>query len=144
MISLSVTPDDPETKRYEREVKKLQSNVGIGSDFISGNLMYNEKYTGIFPSTPEKQEGYYLALKFDMTATDTDGSDISSNYEIVVEIPNHDNGPVVVDDGWCVFRLEEKDKKLHVFARRKSDQKVFAETFYNLESLHRIPKAEDE
>lgn len=140
MISLGVTPDDPETKRYEREVKLLQSDISMGSDFISGKLLYNENYTGIF-TEPEKQSGHYLALKFDMTAKDG-GSDISGNYEVKVSIEGHPSGYVAVTDGWCVFRITDNTKPLHVVVDKKGESdKHVVEKVYKLNNLTLEPKA---
>lgn len=141
MISLSVTPDDPEAKRYEREVKLLQSDISMGSDFISGKLLYNEQYTGIF-ADPEKQSGHYLALKFGMDAK-KGSSDISSEYDIKVAIEDHDNGYVTVDDGWCVFRITDTTKPLHVVIDKKEESdKHVVEKIYKLNNLTLEPKAD--
>ena len=145
MISLTVTPDDGETSRYDREVKQLQTEVGVGSDYITGKLSYNKDYKML--SDPAKQEGYFISLKFDLNVTDTDGSDVSGDYEMYVGIVGHETKPVKVDDGYCVFRITDADlsRKLAVYAKKKTapEKDYSSEKFYNLRELELLPKPQD-
>lgn len=111
----------------------------MGSDYITGELPYNENYTEIF-TDPKKQEGNYLALTFNVAGTKS-----TEEYSTYVEIEGHDMGAVKVTDGYCVFRLTKDDKKLHVYVTKNDDEsgdKVY-DKFYNLDSLTLGEKSSD-
>lgn len=107
-VTLSVAPTDPETTRYGKEVDDLQSNIQIneGSQQILGTLRYVTGYTG-FSGDEELQSGNYLALDF--TATPAE----AKVYLEVIGGASEGN-PIECDDGYCVFRIANKNQKIKV------------------------------
>ena len=107
-VTLSVTPTDPSTTRYGKEVDDLQSNVEIneGSRQILGTLRYVTGYTG-YSGDPDLQSGNYLALDFAATPADS---------VITVEVIGgaSEGNPITVDDGYCVFRVADRKQKIKV------------------------------
>ena len=107
-VTLSVTPTDPSTTRYGKEVDDLQSNIEIneGSRQIVGTLRYVTGYTG-YSGNPDLQSGNYLALDFAATPVDS---------TITVEVIGGDSegNPVTVDDGYVVFRIKDRKQKIKV------------------------------
>ena len=107
-VTLSVTPTDPSTTRYGKEVDDLQSNIEIneGSHQIVGTLRYVTGYTG-YSGDPAEQSGNYLALDFAATPAD-------SVIKVEVIGGNSEGNPVTVDDGYCVFRIRDRKQKIKV------------------------------
>ena len=107
-VTLNVTPTDPSTTRYGKEVDDLQSNIEIneGSHQIVGTLRYVTGYTE-YSGDPAEQSGNYLALDFTATPADS---------VITVEVigGNSEGNPVTVDDGYCVFRIRDRKQKIKV------------------------------
>ena len=107
-VTLTVSPTDPSTTRYGKEVDDLQSNIEIneGSLQIVGTSRYVTGYTG-FSGDVEKQSGNYLALDF--TATPAEA-------KIYLEVIGGDSegNPVECDDGYCVFRIANRNQKIKV------------------------------
>ena len=123
-VTLSVTPTDPNTERYGKEVDDLQSNIEVNSSSIMGTLRYVTGYTG-FSGDEAKQSGNYLAV--DIAATPADAT-------VTVEVIGGDSegNPVTVDDGYLVVRVADKKQKLKVVAT--SGDNVI-EKVYNFGSL---------
>lgn len=98
MISLTVKPVDGGTNKYGKDIKDLQDGITIEGDEITGTLKY---VTGFdeFSSDPSEQEGNFLAL--DLSSEDGE--------EIITEVVNGTHGPVTVDDGFCIYRITDKD-----------------------------------
>lgn len=107
-VTLSVTPTDPSTTRYGKEVDDLQSNIEIneGSRQIVGTLRYVTGYTG-YSGDPAEQSGNYLALDFAATPAE-------SVIQVEVIGGNSEGNPVTVDDGYCVFRIRDRKQKIKV------------------------------
>lgn len=144
MISLTVTPDDSETRRYDREVSELQSDVNVGTDYVTGKLNYVTNYSG-FSDNSELQEGHFLSLKIGMTAEDTDGSDISEQYEYGIEVVGSEYGPTITTDDYAVFRVKNNNQKLKVFARKVDapQEGNVAEVVLSTRNLDLLPKPQD-
>ncbi len=110
-VTLTVGPTSPDTTRYGKEVDDLQSNIQIneGSQQILGTLRYVTGYTG-YSGNPDLQSGNYLALDFSATPADT--------AVISVEVigGESEGNPIIVDDGYCVFRIQNKNQKIKVKA----------------------------
>ena len=125
-VTLTVSPTDPTTTRYGKEVDDLQSNIEIneGSRQIVGTLRYVTGYTG-WSGDPEKQSGNYLALDFSATPAEA---------EIYLEVigGESEGNPVLCDDGYCVFRITDRKQKIKV--RTVSGDNVI-ERVYGLGSL---------
>ncbi len=107
-VTLGVTPTDPSTTRYGKEVDDLQSNIEIneGSRQILGTLRYVTGYTG-WSGDPDLQSGNYLALDFASTPADA---------TVTVEVIGgaSEGNPITVDDGYCVFRITDRKQKIRV------------------------------
>ena len=107
-VTMGVQPTDPSTTRYGKEVDDLQSNIEIneGSQQIVGTLRYVTGYTG-FSGDVEKQSGNYLALDFSATPAEA---------KIYLEVIGGDSegNPVECDDGYCVFRIANRNQKIKV------------------------------
>ena len=107
-VTLTVTPTDPSTTRYGKEVDDLQSNIEIneGSRQIVGTLRYVTGYTG-YSGDPAEQSGNYLALDFAATPAE-------SVIQVEVIGGNSEGNPVTVDDGYVVFRIRDRKQKIKV------------------------------
>ena len=125
-VTLTVSPTDPTTTRYGKEVDDLQSNIEIneGSRQIVGTLRYVTGYTG-WSGDPDLQSGNYLALDF--TATPAEA-------EIYLEVIGgaSEGNPILCNDGYCVFRITDRKQKIKV--RTVSGDNVI-ERVYGLGSL---------
>ena len=89
------------TDLFGKYVADLQENVVIGSNSISGHLLYQDDYTG-FSSKPEEQTGNYLAIHCNIPGHTAD------EYSISVKVTN----PVTLDsDGIVVLRIADKDSQ---------------------------------
>lgn len=87
MIDLLVKPEDEKVKVLDREVSKLQKDVGIGYPYVTGTLLYNKDYTG-FSSVSDEQEGYYLALKATKDVYDPTSAKSEEDYDVYFEVVN--------------------------------------------------------
>ena len=125
-LTLNVTVPDGDTSYYGKRCEELQEKVAIGDTEITGTLKYA---TGvqIMLHEPKYQEGNYLALDFSAQPEDA---------EIQVELQGGEPinpGLNKVDDGYCVFRITDKDAQtIHVVATKDS-QKI--EKTYGLSHL---------
>ena len=126
-VTLTVTPTDPSTTRYGKEVDDLQSNIEIneGSQQILGTLRYVTGYTG-YSGDVDKQSGNFLAI--DVSATPL------ATAVIKAEVIGGDSegNPVTVDDGYLVIRIANKNQKIKITAT--NDENVITRT-YGLGSL---------
>ena len=125
-VTLTVSPTDPTTTRYGKEVDDLQSNIEIneGSRQIVGTLRYVTGYTG-WSENPDLQSGNYLALDFSATPAEA---------EIYLEVIGgaSEGNPILCNDGYCVFRITDRKQKIKV--RTVSGDNVI-ERVYGLGSL---------
>ena len=87
MIDLLVKPEDEKVKVLDREVSKLQKDVGIAYPYVTGTLLYNENYTG-FSNDPEEWEGHYLALKATKDVYDPTSAKSEEDYDVYFEVVN--------------------------------------------------------
>lgn len=101
----------------------MQSNVVVGDSEITGTLHYVTGFTN-FSSEPTKQNGNYLALKFDYPEGAT----------TTVEIVGGTTGPVTLDEdkNWVGLIKSNETQSVKV-VMTKSDASV--EKTYTLTSL---------
>lgn len=125
-VTLTVSPTDPTTTRYGKEVDDLQSNIEIneGSRQIVGTLRYVTGYTG-WSGDPDLQSGNYLALDFAATPVDS-----VTTVEVIGGAS--EGNPITIDDGYCVFRITDRKQRIKV--RTVSGDNVI-ERVYGLGSL---------
>ena len=127
MIGLAIKAMDSGAEPYfSRKVSELQSGIVVNEKArtITGTLYHVEDYD-LF-SDPSKDHGNFLALNF------------SAEEDVKIKVALREkNGayltdPVVVDDGFCVFRITSNDQKL-VVSYKKDDQS--GEVVYDLSDL---------
>ena len=127
MIGLAIKAMDSEAEPYfSRKVSELQSKIVINdaARTIRGTLNYIEGYD-LF-SDSSKDHGNFLALNF------------SAEDEVEIKVALREkNGaylkePVVVDDGFCVFRITSNDQKLVVIYTKDDNS---GEVVYDLSGL---------
>lgn len=140
MISLAIAPEDGQTERYGRAVNKLQRNVSMGSDYVAGELLYNEKFTEFNPSDPNEQKGWYVALT---VKKKDDGED---KYDMYLEMVNGDHeDPVLCNDGFAVIKVRDPATQgVTFFAVEKDGDPLkderFDEKTYNFRMLELVPQ----
>ena len=88
------------TQVYEFEVDRLQSDITVNENEITGTLKHVTEFTGFNPNKPAEQEGNFLALSL----TANDGVTITTQLE-----GGTGKKPVTVTDGFCVYRITNKD-----------------------------------
>lgn len=116
---------DAETNVYGVAVNTLQSDIEIGADTISGTLKKVSNYTGFNNADPSEQEGHFLALSFSAA----DGVTIQT---LVVNGKGKD--PVdVTKDGFCVYKISDKDTQRIRFIVKKGGETATKE--YSLTGL---------
>lgn len=124
MIRVALEPEKGDSTVFNRAVNKLQSDISIGSNYISGKLKYNEKYTE-FSSNPEQQSGHYLAIKANMTEhlddVEDEESELGDTYDMGFELVNGKSGPTLFDqDKNAVIKISDpKTQKLRLFTKKK-------------------------
>ena len=111
MISLTVKPVDGGTNKYGKDISDLQDGITIGGDEISGTLNHVTDF-GNFSSIVSEQEGNFLALEISSDNGET----------ITTEVVNGTHGPVTVDDGFCIYRITDKDTQKIKITVSKGDQ----------------------
>lgn len=80
-----------------KSITELQSNVSVGDDAITGELLYVDDYTG-FSSKVEEQSGNYLVLHCESDEGAT----------ITVEVVGGTSGPVTLDpDGIIILLIRD-------------------------------------
>ena len=121
---------DSETDLYGITAKELQTDVTVGDGSISGALEHIEGYSG-FSDVRDEQEGYYLALSIE----GSEGADITT------ELVGGSKGEVKVTDGFCVYRITDKDTQRIRITAKKGDAAVEKE--YDLTSLAGIDHVRD-
>ena len=100
MIRLIVSAVDDETELYGLTASDLQSDLQIGDTSISGILSYIPSYPN-YSSVLEEQSGYYLALSFSANPGAT----------ITTELVPGAGKSKPVTDGFCVYRIMDKDNQ---------------------------------
>ena len=108
---------------YGLTANDLQSDLQIDDTSISGVLSYIPSYSG-YSSVVEEQSGYYLALSFCA----------NSGATITTELVNGTGEPKPVTDGFCVYRITDKDNQIiRISAKKKGCLSVTNE--YSLNRL---------
>lgn len=121
---------DGETDLYGITAKELQTDVTVGDGSISGTLEHIEGYSG-FSDVRDEQEGYYLALSIESS----EGTDITT------ELVGGSKGEVKVTDGFCVYRITDKDaQRIRIIAKKGG---AVADKEYDLTSLTGIDHIRD-
>ena len=128
-----VTTSVPEGSKtyYGKRADELQSRVTVKDTEITGTLKYAEGVQ-IMLHEPKYQEGNFLALDFSVKPE-------SATIEVELQGGEPINpGLNEVDDGYCVFRITDKDtQKIHVVGTNGS--KKF-DRVYSLTNLTVEPK----
>ena len=110
MISLTVKPVDGGTNKYGKDISDLQDGITIEGDEISGTLKYTKDFVKAFGE--DEKDGNFLALEI--------SSD--NGKTITTEVVNGTHGPVTVDDGFCIYRITDKDTQKIKITVSKGDQ----------------------
>ena len=111
MISLTVKPVDGGTNKYGKDISELQTGITIEGEEITGTLNHVTEFDE-FSSDISEQEGNFLALEISTENGDT----------ITTEVVNGTKGPVTVDDGFCIYRIDDKDTQKIKITVSKGDQ----------------------
>ena len=108
-----------------KSVTDLQSNISVGSNYITGTLKYVTGYTG-FSGKVSEQSGNYLALKCE--AEDAD----SITVEFIGGVSG--KGEVTLDeDGIIILRVSNNAQLVKV--RAYKDEQVANVQVFNLTGL---------
>ena len=127
MIGLTIKDMNSGAKPYfSRKVSELQSGIDINDEArtITGTLNYVTDYD-LF-NNKEKDHGNFLALNF------------SAEEDVELKVALRENNgeylidPVVVSDGFCVFRVTNTEQKLVVIYTKGKDS---GEVVYDLSGL---------
>ena len=110
MISLTVKPVDGGTNKYGKDISDLQDGITIEGDEISGTLKYTKDFVKAFGE--DEKDGNFLALEISSDNGET----------ITTEVVNGTHGPVTVDDGFCIYRITDKDTQKIKITVSKGDQ----------------------
>lgn len=101
---------------FGKTVDELQSGVSVGTNAITGTLLYVDDYTG-FSSKVEEQSGNYLALHCSVP--------LASDATITVEVIGGTSGPATLDDdGLIVDRIANTSQKIKVVASKTGYESV--------------------
>ena len=122
MITLTIKAVDDKSNVCGRNAEELQSDIEVRDDTITGTLKHIDGYSG-FSGIPSEQSGNFLALSFEAD----EGS------EIITELVNGTKGPVKVDDGFCVYRLTDKETQTITVTVKKDTEESVKE--YSLSGL---------
>lgn len=117
-MSLSVKPEDGEAVLFGKAVNKLQSDMVVADDEVTGTLKYVNGYVD-FSSNTSEQSGNYLALKIEAEPAEA---------ETVVELVGGTKGPVALDD----------DMNIVLLIKNKDTQSIKVTTTHNEESITKI------
>ena len=94
----------------------LQSNIAVGSNYITGELNYVTDYTG-FSGDTSLQSGNYLALHCEVPQ--------DAEATITAELIGGTYGPVTLDeDGIIVFRVANNNQKVKITASKTGYESV--------------------
>lgn len=89
----------PGTDLYGFQANKLQSDVVIGRESITGTLKYVTGYTGFDSAHPDEQKGNFLALSLKA----------AEGVEIKTKLINGNHSNYIkVTDGFCVYHIGNK------------------------------------
>lgn len=112
MISPVVKAVDGGTSVYDKTASELQSDIMVGDDAITGTLKTVEGYAAFGAG---EQDGHFLALSLD-----ADGDEV----EITTELVGGVHGEVAVNDGFCVYRITNKNTQSVRVTFTKDDESV--------------------
>ena len=116
MIGPVVEAPDGGTEMYGLQVSDLQSGIVIDDEGgqISGTSKHVESYP-LFSSHIEEQSGNFLALSLSA----------SEGVTITTSVVNGTGkAPVTVSDGYCVYRITDKDTQSIKVTFTKGDTSV--------------------
>ena len=125
-VKLKVTVPGPKETFYQREANTFQNNILMGSDFLCGKLYHQTGWTD-FSGDVNKQEGFYICLKASLE--NGVGYDIKTSL-----IGGTDKEPKSMDDGYCVYRIENPEKERIRIAVTKDGSTAIVKT-YNISNL---------
>ena len=112
ITSLTVEAVDGETSCYGKQAKDLQSDIVISDDTITGTLNYVTGYEQFNPSDKSEQSGNYIALSL---TSDEDA-------EIKTQLIGGNKGEIIIDDGFCVYRItDHESQKIKVSVTKGED-----------------------
>ena len=112
MTGLTIKAVDDETKCYGKNASDLQSGIVISESAITGTLKHVTGYEQFNPSDDSEQSGNFLALS--LTSED--------EAEIKTQLVGGTKGEVVVDDGFCVYRItDHESQKVKVSVTKGED-----------------------
>ena len=119
-----VEAGDSERNYYDKPANELQEGIRISGNKISGTL---KKVTGykLFGDDNNMTESHNLVLKL--------SSDDAEKIETSMDGSTHMHGYVEVNDGYCVYRIENKDTQKIRVKVTKGDK--FVEKVYDLSGL---------
>ena len=123
MTGLTIKAVDGETDCYGKNASDLQSGIVISESAITGTLEHVTGYEQFNPSDDSEQSGNFLALSL----TSSEGA------EIKTQLVGGTKGEVVVDDGFCVYRITDHESQKVKVTATKGDV-VFTKT-YDLSGL---------
>ena len=87
------------TQVYEFDVDNLQTDIVIKENEITGTLKHASGFNG-FSNKTEEREGNFLALSLNA----------NEGVKITTQLMNGTNKkPITVNDGFCVYRVTNKD-----------------------------------
>ena len=108
----------------------MQSGIVIGENEISGALEHITGYEG-FSDDPEEQEGFYLALSLSAV----------EGARIFTELVGGTKGETEVTDGFCVYRITDRNAQQIKITARKGSYAIEKE--YALTELTEIDHVRD-
>lgn len=101
MISATVEAGDSGTEYLNKPASELQENIRIINTNISGTLHKVDDFVDFNPDEPSEQSGHYLVLKMAPLEEAT----------IKTKIIGGTKPEVTVDDGFCVYRIKDKNSQ---------------------------------
>lgn len=111
---------------YDKTAADLQMNIAVKRDKITGTLKSVKGFKA-FPA--DEQDGHFLAL----TLAAEEGVTIKT------QLLNGKNGEITVDDGFCVYRITDKDKqKIKVTYTKGTETVVKIYTLKELKLLEEV------
>lgn len=98
MIRPVIKAVDSGTATYDKTAGDLQSNIAVKRDKITGTLKHVEGFEAFGDG---ENDGNFLALELKA----------DEGVEIKTILLNGTHGEVTVDDGFCVYRITDKEKQ---------------------------------